>query len=198
MAGPGQDYVTFAELITEAHKRGFQGLSTELLDYKMDENVPVYAVVTATAKFESGTYEAIGDATRENTNRGIGPHLIRMASTRAMARALRVALGVGRTALEELGGGDPGETEGTGGARDPEAPLREGTPGNSGGPREPSPGGPPATITKAQESKIRWLTSQLRYKTPDLSAFSEADAKELIERLEQERRGSPAPRGEAS
>ena len=104
MPGPGEDYSTFADLITEAHKRGFEGLTTELVDYKMEDGKPIYAIVMATAHFESGNYEGIGDATRENTNRGIGPHLIRMASTRAMARALRVALGVGKTAIEELGG----------------------------------------------------------------------------------------------
>ena len=107
MAGPGQDYSTFAELITEAHKQGLLGVTTQLHEYKMDENGnPIYAIVYAAARFEKGIYEGIGDATRENTNRGIGPHLIRMASTRAMARALRVALGVGKTAIEELGGSE--------------------------------------------------------------------------------------------
>lgn len=125
MAGPGADYSTFAELITEAHKRGFRGLTTELIDYHFEDGNPVYAIVKAVADFESGSFEGIGDATRENTNRGIGPHLVRMASTRAMARALRVALGVGKTAVEELGGEAPDDRQ---------APERGSSPGKQSKP----------------------------------------------------------------
>lgn len=124
MAGPGQDYSTFAELITEAHKRGLKGMTNNLLEHVFEDGKPVYAVVEATATFENGVYQGIGDATRENTNRGISPHLIRMASTRAMARALRVALGVGKTAIEELGGSESPEQsstpQGGGGGEEPE------------------------------------------------------------------------------
>lgn len=48
-------------------------------------------------------FEGIGDATRKNVAKNIAGHLIRMAETRAKARALRDAVNIGATALEELG-----------------------------------------------------------------------------------------------
>src|ERR687898_241588 len=53
---------------------------------------------------EEGKFGGIGDASPQNVNRAIAPHLIRMAETRAKARALRDAINVGVTAFEELGG----------------------------------------------------------------------------------------------
>lgn len=181
MPGPGEDYVTFAELITEAHKRGFIGLSTQLLDYKMEDGKPVYAIVSATASFESGVFEAIGDATRENTNRGIGPHLVRMASTRAMARALRVALGVGKTAIEELGGSA---------AAKPEDETGQPQASRGGAAKEPahqSSEAGHAPMKKSQKAKIEHLAKQCRYKVPDLTGYTEQQAQELIDWLEEQK-----------
>ena len=67
------------------------------------------AIVNAVVRTDDGKFGGIGDASPENVNRAIAPHLIRMAETRAKARALRDAINVGVTAFEELGG--PSEDE---------------------------------------------------------------------------------------
>jgi hypothetical protein len=102
----GKQYVLFAGLLDEAHNRGLRGIDTELVQVPTAENGNV-AVVKATVEMEDGrTFSGIGDASPENVGRNIVPHIIRMAETRAKARALRDAVNVGATALEELSDGD--------------------------------------------------------------------------------------------
>jgi len=102
----GKQYVLFAGLLDEAHTRGLKVIDTELVQVPTEENGQV-AVVKARVEMEDGrTFSGIGDASPENVGRNIVPHIIRMAETRAKARALRDAVNVGATALEELSDGD--------------------------------------------------------------------------------------------
>ena len=107
----GKQYVLFAGLLDEAHNRGLRGIDTELVQVPTPDNGNV-AVVKATVEMEGPdegqgrTFSGIGDASPENVGRNIVPHIIRMAETRAKARALRDAVNVGATALEELSDGD--------------------------------------------------------------------------------------------
>ena len=102
----GKQYVLYQGLLDEAHARGLKGIDTDLVQVPTPENGNV-AVVKATVEMEDGrTFAGIGDASPENVGRGIVPHIIRMAETRAKARALRDAVNVGATALEELSDGD--------------------------------------------------------------------------------------------
>jgi hypothetical protein len=99
----GKRFVLYAGLLEEAHSRGLRSIETDLLQVPGAGNGEV-AIVKAVVRTEDGKFTGIGDASPENVNRAIAPHVIRMAETRAKARALRDAINVGVTAFEELGG----------------------------------------------------------------------------------------------
>ena len=99
----GRRFVLYAGLLEEAHARGLRSIETELLQVPNLENGEV-AIAKAVVRTEEGKFSGIGDASPQNVGRTIAPHIIRMAETRAKARALRDAINVGVTALEELGG----------------------------------------------------------------------------------------------
>ncbi len=102
----GKQYVLFQGLLDEAHTQGLRGIDTDLVQVPDAGNGNV-AIVKAVCEMEDGRkFSGIGDASPENVGRNIAPHIIRMAETRAKARALRDAVNVGATALEELSEGD--------------------------------------------------------------------------------------------
>ena len=111
----GKEFITFKGLLAIAHDQGLQSIVTEMISLDKDTveeeklNRTVITVATglcifkATVTGERGTYNAFGDASPRNVGKMIAPHLIRMADTTAIARALRLYTGCGYTALEELG-----------------------------------------------------------------------------------------------
>ena len=97
----GKTFVLYAGLLDMAHERGLKAVTTTLVQIPNEMNGNV-AICHATVETEQGTFTGLGDASPTNVNRMMSPHLIRMAETRAKARALRDAVNVGVTALEEL------------------------------------------------------------------------------------------------
>jgi hypothetical protein len=98
----GKSFVLYAGLLDTAHERGLKAVTTTLVQIPSDLNGQM-AIVHATVETSQGTFTGLGDAAPDNVSRMMVPHLIRMAETRAKARALRDAVNVGVTALEELG-----------------------------------------------------------------------------------------------
>jgi hypothetical protein len=107
----GKDFVLYAGLLDQAHREGLKRISTKLLQAPSDENGHL-AICFAEVETEKGVFSGIGDASPDNVGRMIAPHTVRMAETRAKARALRDAINVAVTALEELAdiGEDSSET----------------------------------------------------------------------------------------
>jgi hypothetical protein len=97
----GKDYVLYAGLLDEAHQQGLKAIRTQLIQAPTPENGNV-AICFAEVTTERGTFTGIGDADPGNVNRQMAHALIRMAETRAKARALRDAVNVAMVAIEEL------------------------------------------------------------------------------------------------
>ena len=106
----GKDFVTYEGLLHTAHEKGLIGITTELVSHNGDNQQVIFK---ATARTEKGEFTGYGDADTTNVNKMIAKHLLRMAETRAKARALRDLTNIGMTAFEELGGEDaePKKTE---------------------------------------------------------------------------------------
>ena len=97
-----KEVATYAGILALAHDEGLRSIITKLVQVPTKENGTV-AIVTAVVRTNRGLFTAIGDANPGNVNRRIAAHIIRMAETRAKARALRDAVDIGTVALEELG-----------------------------------------------------------------------------------------------
>ncbi|MEW6069756.1 MAG: hypothetical protein AB1485_03990 [Candidatus Thermoplasmatota archaeon] len=99
-----REFVTYSGLLELAHKHGLKKITTEIVREPTKEN-NYYAVVRASVELENGTFADVGDASPESVDSHLIPHILRLASTRAKARALRDALGIATPAAEELENG---------------------------------------------------------------------------------------------
>jgi hypothetical protein len=98
-----QDFVKYAGLLDLAHQKKLTNLEADIVQYPTQDNERT-AICKAHAKTAFGeSFIDFGDANPTNCNAKVARHLIRMASTRAKARALRDLTNVGITCLEELG-----------------------------------------------------------------------------------------------
>jgi hypothetical protein len=102
----GKNFVLYAGLLDLAHQQGLKSISTQLVQVPNEANNRV-AICTATVIIEKDgaerTFTGIGDSAPNNVAPAMQTCLIRMAETRAKARALRDAVNVGVAAFEELG-----------------------------------------------------------------------------------------------
>lgn len=102
----GKDFVTYNGLVDLAHQMKLKSITTEIIQFPTTENNNQCIVKAVVTTEDEKMFEGYGDADPSNVNRMIAKHLIRMAETRAKARALRDLTNVGMTAFEELGGED--------------------------------------------------------------------------------------------
>jgi hypothetical protein len=140
-----RETIAYAELLNMAHEEGLRSIHTELVLQPSEDNGRL-CIVKATVETERGHYEGLGDADPGSVEDFLVPHLIRVAETRAKARALRDAVNVGVISCEELDGVrlEPSSSPGSGaeGRRSPRpakapAPARP----RSAAPTRPAPAG---------------------------------------------------------
>jgi len=97
-----KDFVLYAGLLDLGHQKGILKIDVEPLQLPTAENGHM-AICKATVISKSGeVYTDVGDANPQNCHPRVAKHLLRMASTRSIARALRSMTNVGMTALEEI------------------------------------------------------------------------------------------------
>jgi hypothetical protein len=138
----GNEFVKYAGLLDLAHQKGLVKLTVEALQYPTKDN-GLEAICKALAETKGGeVFIELGDASPRNVNKEVAEHILRLAATRAKARALRDLTNIGMTCLEELGdldavAGDAGkpadnirklprkEIKPERAARQPEAPAKD-------------------------------------------------------------------------
>ena len=98
----GKEFITHAGLLECAHAAGLTSITTEIV-----ERTPEQCIMKATVMMGTKVFSAYGDADIKNVNSMIKLHMIRMAETRAVNRALRFATNIGMTSSDELGGKVP-------------------------------------------------------------------------------------------
>jgi hypothetical protein len=97
-----REFITYAGLLAVAHELGLDEIATTVLQMPTDTNGQT-AVVRAIARGKPGLFTGLGDASPQNVGKRVAKHLLRVAETRAKARALRDLCNIHMLSLEELG-----------------------------------------------------------------------------------------------
>lgn len=98
----GRDLVRLAGLMDLAHQLGLQSIATSIAQLPGPENAQTAVVQALVTLADGRLFSSIGDANPDNVSRMMVPHTIRMAESRAIARALRWATNIAAVAVEEL------------------------------------------------------------------------------------------------
>ncbi len=98
----GKEFVKYPGLLDLAHQHGLSSIEVNIVQMPTKDNGN-FAVCRATVMSKIGeTFIDIGDANPGNCSSKVSKHLLRLASTRSIARALRSYVNIGLTAIEEL------------------------------------------------------------------------------------------------
>ena len=96
----GQPFIRYVGLLALAHEAGLVRLEA-----RIESHSEALVLASATATFSDGrVFTEWADSTPENVGAQVRPHWIRLALTRAKARAMRDALSIDMTAVEEVEG----------------------------------------------------------------------------------------------
>jgi hypothetical protein len=116
----GRPFIAYPGLLDLLHQlsEGFFAVDTEVVQLPGADNGHTAVCIARVRIFDPQDADVvrrlttgIGDADPSNVSAQMRPHLLRMAETRAKARALRDAVNVGMAALEELGPEEPAQQQ---------------------------------------------------------------------------------------
>jgi hypothetical protein len=197
----GREFVLYAGLLDLAHQEGLEEITTTLVQIPNEMN-GMTAICHATVTTSKGRYSGVGDACPTNVTRMMAPHLIRMAETRAKARALRDAVNVGMASIDEVedghaprGDSQPSSKRPEGAAPTPIRPVPSASAPSRGSPPAEKPGqnvperrpaatsqtaGPPAT-PKQLETIQRM--ARVSGKSVETDGLTRSAASEIISNL---------------
>jgi hypothetical protein len=99
----GKDFVLYTGLLDQGHLIGIQSIQIEPVQYPTKENGFEGICKAIITSVDGRIFTEIGDANPKNVNAQVSAHVLRMAATRAKARALRDMTNIGMTCIEELG-----------------------------------------------------------------------------------------------
>jgi hypothetical protein len=98
----GHKFVKYGGLLDYATQKGISQIDVEPIQLPNKDNGN-FAICKATVVSKAGeSFTDIGDANPQNCNGKVAKHLLRLASTRAIARALRSFTNISYTCMEEL------------------------------------------------------------------------------------------------
>lgn len=186
----GKNFVLYAGLLDLAHQQGLTSITAQVIQVPAEENNRV-AICTATVTLEKDgvtrTFTEVGDAAPSNVAPAMQTCLIRMAATRAKARALRDAVNVGAAAMEELGEGNTGDDTQDFRSHRATAPSRTPRAGaeTAAGSRATTPKpAPTGEITDDQRRAIIALSNRKNVQPPDMEGWTSAQAGEYLKELQ--------------
>lgn len=90
-----KDFLPYRDVLDKAHEKGLEEVEVELVQIPNKDNGNL-AVVKATVTVNGHRYSAVGDASPSEGRGPVQTATIRMAETRAKARAMRDAVNLGR------------------------------------------------------------------------------------------------------
>jgi hypothetical protein len=128
----GKEFVLYAGLLDLAHQIGLQSIRVETIQYPKKDN-GMEAICKAHVESKNGEdFVEIADANPNNVAPLVKAHVLRMAATRAKARALRDMTNIGMTSLEEINIDDIENEKSVNGSRPSTAPSTQNPERNTG------------------------------------------------------------------
>ena len=176
----GKEFVLYQGLLDLSHKKLLKRITVKLIQHPSEENGREAICMAMAETYNGEVFSDIGDANPSNCDSSIAPHLIRMASTRAKARALRDMNNIGMTALEELGSDAFKSGNGSKNGRSQAASNKSQSSGKKDGSNNSGTSKP---MSEAQKRAIENLANRRKLSAEDLAELIEKETGKKLDKL---------------